>query len=247
MVQKAQIINIIAWLVLWAVPAPAAEFFPRQMVLGRLPCLSADSRAEGLRQLAWEAVKRTSLELAPEPRPVDLESADLFETPLVLGSGEGRAPELSAAARERLRHFISQGGMLWIDDPQAGPGGDFSASVRPQIENLLPERRFEPIGPEHVIYKSFFLVSRPSGRRADWRPEGILLEGRLAVLWTGGDLLGALSRDLLGGWRFNCEPGGERQREESFRLAINILMYAVCLDYKDDRVHLPFILRRRRL
>lgn len=235
------------WLLLaWPAATPAAEM-PRQLVLGRLPCLSQDTRAEGLRQLAWEATKRTSLEVAPEAHLVDPESADLFQTPLLIWSCEGPVADFSPAARERLRHFLLRGGMLWIDDAHAEPGGSFAAGVRPLLEELFPGRRFQPLAADHVIYKSFFLVSRPSGRRAGWRPEGIELDGRVAVLWTGGDMLGAMSRDLLGGWRYNCDPDGERQREETFRLAINILMYAVCLDYKDERVHLPFILRRRRL
>jgi len=127
------------------------------------------------------------------------------------------------------------------------PGAAELRALRAAVEELLPGHRFQPLGQEHVIYKSFFLVSRPSGRRGGWQPEGLIIDGRVAVLWTAGDVLGALSRDLLGSWRYHCEPDGERQREETFRLAINILMYAVCLDYKNDRVHLPFILRRRRL
>ena len=41
-------------------------------------------------------------------------------------------------------------------------------------------------------------------------------------------------------------PGGERQREMAFRLGINLMMYAMCLDYKEDQVHIPFILKKRR-
>ena len=40
-------------------------------------------------------------------------------------------------------------------------------------------------------------------------------------------------------------PGGDTQRELAFRLGINLAMYALCLDYKTDQVHVPFILRRR--
>ena len=29
------------------------------------------------------------------------------------------------------------------------------------------------------------------------------------------------------------------------RLGINLVMYALCLDYKTDQVHVPFILKRR--
>jgi hypothetical protein len=39
--------------------------------------------------------------------------------------------------------------------------------------------------------------------------------------------------------------GGATQREAAVRLGVNLVMYALCLDYKDDQVHAPFILRRR--
>ena len=29
-------------------------------------------------------------------------------------------------------------------------------------------------------------------------------------------------------------------------MGINLVMYALCLDYKTDQVHVPFIMRRRR-
>ena len=59
------------------------------------------------------------------------------------------------------------------------------------------------------------------------------------------DLAGALSRDNLGSYSFPVTPGGDAQREQAFRFAVNLVMYALCLDYKDDQVHAPFIMRRR--
>ena len=59
------------------------------------------------------------------------------------------------------------------------------------------------------------------------------------------DLAGAWDGDLLGAYTNTCVPGGERQREMSFRLGINLVMYAMTGNYKKDQVHLPFILKRR--
>jgi len=56
---------------------------------------------------------------------------------------------------------------------------------------------------------------------------------------------GAWARDNFGAWEHEVIPGGESQREMAFRLGINLAMYALCLDYKTDQVHVPFILRRR--
>ncbi|MCH7651536.1 MAG: hypothetical protein IIA63_10325, partial [Nitrospinae bacterium] len=40
--------------------------------------------------------------------------------------------------------------------------------------------------------------------------------------------------------------GGNRQRRLSLRLGVNIVLYALTLDYKKDMVHLPIILERLR-
>ena len=39
-------------------------------------------------------------------------------------------------------------------------------------------------------------------------------------------------------------PGGEGQREQSFRTGINIVMYALTGNYKADQVHIPALLER---
>ncbi len=52
-------------------------------------------------------------------------------------------------------------------------------------------------------------------------------------------------KDPLGTWEYEVIPGGERQREMAFRLRINIIIYALTGDYKQDQVHLPFIMKRR--
>jgi hypothetical protein len=41
-------------------------------------------------------------------------------------------------------------------------------------------------------------------------------------------------------------PGGDVQREMAFRFAVNVVMYALCLDYKTEQAHIDFILRTRR-
>jgi hypothetical protein len=76
--------------------------------------------------------------------------------------------------------------------------------------------------------------------------EGITRDGRLVCAYVPNDLGGAWARDDFGNYDFTCEPGGEKQRELAFRLGVNLVMYALCLDYKSDQVHVPFIMKRRR-
>jgi hypothetical protein len=40
-------------------------------------------------------------------------------------------------------------------------------------------------------------------------------------------------------------PDGDVQREHAIRLAVNVAMYVLCSNYKDDQVHAAFLMRRR--
>jgi hypothetical protein len=93
----------------------------------------------------------------------------------------------------------------------------------------------------HVLYRSFYEITRPIGRvRGPENLTGYEMEGRLAIIRTRHDLGGAWARDNLGNWEFAVTPGGVRQRENAFRLGVNLVLYALCLDYKDESPHRRF-------
>jgi hypothetical protein len=75
--------------------------------------------------------------------------------------------------------------------------------------------------------------------------EAVMRGERAAVIYSRHDLGGAFERDNVGNFLHAVEPGGEQQREQAIRLGVNLVLYALCLDYKDDQVHAPFIMRRR--
>src|SRR5690606_30721505 len=111
---------------------------------------------------------------------------------------------------------------------------------------VMPGQALRPLSPTHTVFRSFYLVERPVGRAlGSATVSGIEIDGRLVVLYSDHDVGGALARDNLGAWEQSVVPGGLAQREEAMRFAVNIAMYALCLDYKDDQVHAPFIIRRR--
>lgn len=219
----------------------------QRVIMGRLPCANpTDPRAHGVRQLVWELMKRTSIEGQMEPVSTDPAGPDLFHTPFLLWSCEGPVAPLSDAQLKNLRRFLSLGGFVFVDDPSASPGGPFDRSVREALQTLFPEKKLVLVPGDHVLYRTFFLVNPPAGRVLTGPLEAVQIGDRLAVVYSSNDLLGAVSKDLYGNWELACEPGGEMQRETAYRMGINIVFYAMCLDYKSDRVHLPFILRRRK-
>jgi hypothetical protein len=203
-------------------------------------------RPSALRRLGWELSRRTSIETANEPVPVRLDRPGLHRTPLLYLAGAGAVPPLGEDERAALRRHLQYGGFLLVDAADGSDGGGFDASVRRELAKVLPSAPLQPVPRDHVLHKSFYLVDRQGGRLLvkPWL-EAQALDGRLAVVYSQNDLGGAWARTELGDWEFPCTPGGEPQREAAIRIGVNLAMYALCTDYKDDAVHLPFIMRRR--
>jgi len=206
-----------------------------------------NSRPNGVTRLLWETTQRTSIEVKLDVLPVLLEKTKLYRHPFLYWTGSGAFPELSEEEIRILRRYLMYGGTILIDSSDAEPSGPFDTSIRRSMGRILPDQDFARLDSNHVVYKSFYLVDQQAGRtlRVPYL-ETIQIEKRAAVLYSQNDLGGAWSRDPFGRWEYQVTPGGERQREMAFRLGINILMYALCLDYKADLVHTPFILKRRR-
>jgi len=203
-------------------------------------------RPTALRRLMWELAQRTSIETGADAVPVRLGRPGLHRTPMLYLAGDGALPPFDELEVAALRRHLQYGGFLLVDAADGSLGTGFDASVRRELARLLPGSPLLRVAREHVLYKSFYLLDRQGGRLAV-RPwlEAQVVDGRLAVVYSQNDLGGAWARGQLGDWEYACTPGGEAQRETAFRLGVNIAMYALCTDYKDDAVHLPFIMRRR--
>lgn len=206
-----------------------------------------DARLSGLRRIAWELQRRTSVEVVPDARPLPLSSPDLFEYPFLYLGSDGPLPALTPAEVENLRRYLTFGGFLLADANDGSDGSGFDTSLRRELARVLPSSPLQPLPAEHVVFKSFFLLDSAPGRLLN-KPHlsAALLGKRAAVIYSQNDLAGAWSRSELGDYEFDVTPGGEPQRELAIRVGINLCMYALCLDYKDDAVHLPLILNKRR-
>jgi hypothetical protein len=208
---------------------------------------TAAPRPQASQRLAWEVRQRTSVDTRSHPTRVRLDDPALFETPFLYWSGDQAFPPLSEREVVGLRRFVDFGGFVLIDD--AAPEGDaFDASVRRELARAFGRDALQKLSADHTLYRSFYLLDRPVGRvRAPDYVEAIERDGRAAVIYSRHDLGGAWDRDDMGNWRFAALENGERQRELAYRFGVNVVMYALCLDYKDDQVHAPFILQRQAL
>jgi Domain of unknown function (DUF4159) len=242
-----RVLSLSIALALWATAAHAIGEHDKLAIAQVSYAGNWNPRPTAPRRLLWELDKRTSIEVALEPVEVRLsDEPALRRNPLLYLAGDAALPNFDDNDVARLRRHLSAGGFLLVDGADARPGGGFDRSVRALMQRLFPREPLVKIGPDHVIYKSFYLLKTPVGRVAAVPYlEGIVHDGRLVVVYSQNDLGGAWARDNFGQWEHEVLPGGDTQRELAFRLGINLAMYALCLDYKTDQVHVPFILRRR--
>ncbi|OGR01808.1 MAG: hypothetical protein A2284_12075 [Deltaproteobacteria bacterium RIFOXYA12_FULL_61_11] len=202
----------------------------------------------GLRSLLHKAPQVCNLQVDPVPRVVDLaHRAALVDTPLLVLRGRGSFV-LDQARQSNLLLFLAAGGTVFIDAPDGRYEAPFNASARALAAALFPDRELERLHKGHVLFQTYYLLDHAVGRVIERSYlEGINHSGRVALLISYNDLHGAWERDALGRHVHDVVPGRDVQRMQSFRLGVNLLLYALTLDYKADLVHIPEILKRRKL
>jgi hypothetical protein len=209
------------------------------------------SRA-GLRGLTNVLNRRTAVEAA-EPMAVDVETDELAFFPLLYWPVVPDQRPLSPAAVERLNTYLHTGGTILFDtrdqgdvapDPRSGPG---ARRLRVLVRGLeIPP--LEPVPPDHVLTKAFYLMQDFPGR---FTGGTLWVEHRdgagdevSSVIVGSNDYAGAWATDNANRPMFAAVPGGEHQREFAFRFGVNLVMYALTGNYKSDQVHVPAILER---
>lgn len=219
-------------------------FHPRLLTTARGTPLGAP-RDTAPSRWAWELVRRTSAPGRLLVASVAADSPDLLNEPFCVWAGDKETGPLLASEQRILRQFFQLGGVLLVDD-SAPERGDFGKSVRAELRKVLPEVPVVKLPKNHVIYKSYYLVDRPVGRVSGPPELEAMVRGReVQVIFSSHDLLGALARDNGPNWKLEMESSDPKARQMAIRLAVNLAMYVLCSDYKDDQVHAQELMRRR--
>jgi len=178
---------------------------------------------------------------------VDLSQPELFTLPFLYIAGRSALPRFSETETVHLQRYLENGGFILFDDASGVEDSTFYASAHDLIAGMFPGRRIGPLPADHTVFQSFYLL-RDVPRRKVVKPflYGMDIEDLTPVIFSQNDLGGAWDGDASG-YTYACTPGGEHQREMTFRLGINLVMYALTGNYKKDQVHIPFILKRRQL
>ncbi|HEX4507223.1 MAG TPA: DUF4159 domain-containing protein [Alphaproteobacteria bacterium] len=230
-------------------PAGKAAQAASQVTLGYV--VTGDAATDriskaGLAGLAHQLILRTSIDHAA-PDAVDLERDELSVYPLLYWPISASSQPLSDQAKGKLNRYLSTGGMILIDT-KAG-AGDGRLNLGKLIQGIdVPT--LAPVPPGHVLTKSFYLLDEFPGRVPGgevWveRDQDARNDGVSSVVVGSADWAGAWAVDATSGQPlFSLSPGGEKQREWSYRFGVNLVMYALTGNYKSDLVHAPFIQQR---
>lgn len=144
---------------------------------------------------------------------IDLDVAtalDLHDAPILYLTGSNRL-NLSAEAKQKIKTYIDQGGLL-LANADCG-NRNFANSVRELANELYPLYEMRPLPQTHIIHTGQQFVGRPNARRAEL--QGVSNGARELILLIPTD-------DLGRAWQRR-----DMQRPELTEIAANIYLYAI--------------------
>lgn len=226
---------------------PREKERPIQFVFAQLKYRGGDWNPHPLSvtPLMEELMQRTSVEAATLRHDVNLTDQDLFSYPFLYIAGKYEFEPFAEEEIETLRRFLSYGGFLLADDALGQPGYGFDRSFRREMKRVFSDKGFARLPSSHAMFRSYYLIRRIGGMRmVSPYLEGINVGNATPVIYCQNDLGGAWERDQMGNWLNPVAPGGEEQRRAAFHLGINVILYAMTENYKEDLIHVPFIRKR---
>ncbi|MBL4853910.1 MAG: DUF4159 domain-containing protein [Robiginitomaculum sp.] len=210
----------------------------------------------GLEGLMFELDRRTTIE-PKSVRGVNIETDELAYYPFLYWPVLRDTKPLSPKAADKLNKFMAGGGILVLDTQDQDRKRLFSNEVHPGLaqlsENLDIPRLTAPItspGKSHVLTKSFYLINSFPGRWSDGKlwveagKSGAARDGVTSVIVGANDWAAAWGKDERGRTLTVIENEIPRQREMAIRFGVNLTMYSMSGNYKDDMVHAAKIIER---
>lgn len=207
----------------------------------------------GLTGLSGILYRRSSVEPA-RPHAVDPESDALDVYPVLFLALPDTPEPFSETAVARLNAYMRNGGALFIDTRRGGivgTGNSFDGLDR--ILSGLDTPPLSPVPEDHVLTRSYYLLQSFPGRysnrnlwiestggadKSERRGDGV---SRLFV--GDADYMAAWAVDERGRPIYSVD-GGDVEREMSKRFGVNLVIYILTGNYKEDQVHIPALLER---
>ncbi|GBR68229.1 DUF4159 domain-containing protein [Gluconobacter kanchanaburiensis] len=160
-----------------------------------------------------------------------------------------------AERTKALNAFMEHGGILLIDEQGAGTDTDAgtSSAARAALQRVTDGLIVPPLAKltdKHVLARTFYLLHSGFPGRVSGQPVYVARNGDEAnddvspVIIGNGDWAHAWAVDSSGNHPFAVIPGGEDQRTQAYRFGMNMVLYALTGNYKNDQAQYPEMLRR---
>lgn len=217
---------------------------------------------QGLQGLSEFLTWRTTLEPG-QPVGLDISKDELSFYPIIYWPVSATAPMPSSAAISRIDAYMRAGGTVLFDTRDQFSSLDIGATSAngERLQAILANIDIPPLEPvpeDHVLTRSFYLLTNFPGRYngsplwvesrqgAAKTTSGLSSsgDGVTPIMITGNDFAGAWAVDAQGAPVLPTVPPDEMQREHAFRSGVNIMMYMLTGNYKADQVHVPALLER---
>ena len=168
----------------------------------------------------------TTLNVQFKRIPVDPAKDDIFRFPVLMMIGQ-RDFQWSDEAAKRLRQYLDNGGVLWVDD--AVGASEFDHAFRREIKKLYPDKALKILPADHPMYR-FVNDARqvqlaPLGQQIfpglhQPTMEAIESDGLLPVVYS--------HLSLSAGWEQLPRAYNVGYSDaDSLKLGVNVLMYLV--------------------
>jgi len=168
-----------------------------------------------------EIAKETNVRTHPELVAVKSDSAELFDYPFAVMTGEG-AFVLNDTQIENLRTYLTCGGFIIAS---AGCSSkDWNRSYGKAIKQIFPDAELPTLDAEHPIFHTVYDITSSKYRSSGAKlPElrALELDGKVVMIWSPDGLNDTANAEAA------CCCCGGNEIKSARQLNVNILAYAL--------------------
>jgi hypothetical protein len=208
----------------------------------------------GLSELTRILRERTSVE-AGAPIGINISKDDISFYPIIYWPIVPNNNILSDLTIKKIQLYMKNGGLIVFDTRDQSPNNVISKNISEEqiylrkILKSLDLPALIEVPNNHVLRRSFYLLDELPGR---YTGGSVWVEataknsrdGVSSIIIGGNNWAAAWAKDNTNKPIFTVIPGGEKQREFSYRFGVNLVMYSMTGNYKADQVHIKSILKR---
>ena len=167
-----------------------------------------------------QIMRDSHVETDPRLTAVKLDSADIYQFPFAVMTGEG-AFTLTGPQRESLRNYLSNGGFLVAS---AGcSSAPWSSSFLSEIAIVFPELKLSRLDHSHPVFHTVYDIDRLDCNKSAGQAhlEGLEIDGKIVLIFSRD----GLNDTAKAGGQCCCCGGNEIAN--SRQVNVNLLAYAL--------------------